>query len=169
MSGQLLPASLASSFAWVRIIEPSLVALCAVAVLTSACRRGGLDLHPVSGQVTCDGVPLAAGQIIFRAPTGDTRGFRSLIKDGSYRVRCFSGSMTVAIHGIRDIPGSFTRDEEGNLIQDREQFLPASFNEKSTLSAKIPRGGTNRLDFTLTLQERGVPEDVHLQSTKKRP
>jgi len=152
MSGQLLPSSLTSSFAWVRIPQPSLVALCAAAVLTSACRRGGLDLHPVSGQVTFDGVPLAAGQIIFRAPTGDTRGFRSPIKDGSYRVMCYSGPMTVAVHGLRDIPGKFTRDEEGNLVQNREQFLPACFNEKSTLSAEIPRGGTNRLDFTLTAQ-----------------
>jgi len=150
--GRLGPSSSASSIAERQIARHSLVCLLGVVVIASACRRSGLDLHPVSGQVTCDGVPLSAGQIVFRAPSGDTRGFRSPIEDGRYRVMCFSGSMTVAIDGFRDIPGKFIRDEAGNQVQVREQFLPARFNQQSTLSAGIPQGGTDRLDFSLTLK-----------------
>jgi hypothetical protein len=122
-------------------------------ISSSGCRRPpGLDVHPVSGTVTVDGVPLAEGWITFRALEGDSRGFAGRVTKGGYRAEAFAGRVSVAVTASRAVPGEFVRGSPDAEPQPKtEQFIPRRYNEVTELEANIPVGGVRGLNFALTL------------------
>lgn len=122
--------------------------LSVVALVVAGCGGDGLTRGSVSGKVTFDGQPVAKGTIRF-TPTGGTKGPMAMaeIADGQYAITMAApvvGKHTVQIEGIRD---TAKKDELGRPIG--EQFIPAKYNEKTTLSVEIAKG-TNNHDFALT-------------------
>jgi hypothetical protein len=122
--------------------------LLSVLALVAGCGGDGLTRGTVSGKVTFDGQPLANGTIVF-APTGGTKGPMAMTEsaNGQYAITNnapVGGKHTVKIEGFRD---TAKKDELGRVIG--EQFIPAKYNEKTTLSAEIAKG-SNSHDFALT-------------------
>ncbi len=141
---------------------PRLRLICIVVVAALAgCNKGGLTKVIVSGDVTYNGQPVKNGEILFY-PTGNTQGPVSgaPIKDGHYEASGKGGvpvgTHRVVIHGYR-APMNTSKaaaqsvaamGEEGGT---REQFLPAKFNEKSTLVTTVEAGKSrDTRDFQLT-------------------
>lgn len=111
----------------------------------------GLDVHPVAGSVTFDGQPIEEGWITFRGTSGDVRAFAGRIQRGQYATKTFAGPMRVEITASRPIPGKFVSGGPGGPeMPALEHFIPARYNQASTLEAQIPMGGTSQLDFRLT-------------------
>jgi hypothetical protein len=134
--------------------------LCAAALLAAVggCGKSGLDKVVVSGDVTFLGEPIKNGEIYFY-PTGNTKGPVSgaSVKDGHYEAIGKGGvplgTHRVVIRGFRAAANSASAAAaakaglEGGI---REQYLPAKFNDKSTLEVTISdESASSGVDFTL--------------------
>jgi len=113
---------------------------------------GGLDVQPVRGKVTFDGEPISEGRILFRAVDGDKRAFSAEIVGGQYQVETLPGKMTVEITASRLIPGKFDESNPGEKVPVGEMYIPARYNSQTELTAEVPSGGAEQLDFALTSQ-----------------
>ncbi len=121
-------------------------------LLLMGCGGGptGPTLHKVSGSVTFDGAPVEDGRIEFRRAEGDKRAYSGEIKGGSYSLQCEAGKVTVAITASRIIPGKFDTSNPDDPPQPvGEMYIPAKYNEKSTLTAEV-KAGSNDIPFALT-------------------
>lgn len=119
-----------------------------VLALVAGCGGDGLTRGSVNGQVTFEGQPVANGTIVF-TPTGGTKGPVAMteISNGQYTITNHApvvGKHSVKIEGVRD---TAKKDELGRVIG--EQYIPAKYNQKTTLTADIAKGA-NTLDFKLT-------------------
>lgn len=127
-----------------------LLQLVSVPAVFLGCGGGsGADSVTVTGNVTLDGQPLSEGDIIFRADGGKGRGYAGKIKDGSYEVKCAPGNHRVEIRAMRSESGkkakTLASGEEGMAL---EQYIPAKYNDKSTLTADVSDSKTE-FDFPL--------------------
>lgn len=107
----------------------------------------GPKVYEVSGVVTWDGVPLPTGEISLvpeepgLAPDGAT------IVDGEFSLKAKPGKKKVVIRASRPM----TNPPHGADLTNppREDYIPARYNDRSTLSAKVGPDGTNDLKFEL--------------------
>jgi hypothetical protein len=122
------------------------------------CSKSGLEKVIVSGDITYLGEPIKNGEIYFY-PTGDTKGPVSgaSVKDGHYKAVGKGGvplgTHRVVIRGFRAATNTSIAAAaakaglEGGI---REQYLPAKFNDKSTLEVTISDDSeSSSVDFTL--------------------
>lgn len=102
------------------------------------------DKSIVSGVVTFDGQPIVSGLIMFH-PTGNTKGPVSgaSVVNGMYIVKN-KGGIPHGTHWVE-----IRTIMSGTADQSSKQFLPAKFNDQSTLTAEIT-ADTETLDFVLT-------------------
>jgi hypothetical protein len=105
--------------------------------------------YPVSGVVTFDGVPIEKGDIIFRHTDGKAGADAGVIAAGRFSFRSKPGTMTVQIAAPRQVPGKTTTGFDGKQIPVYEQYIPARYNEKSTLSAEVQKSVGNEFRFEL--------------------
>jgi hypothetical protein len=108
----------------------------------------------LEGTVTLDGAPLAEGSILFlpqRDTTSPTCGgkisqgqFSILPKDGA---AC--GTFRVQITAVRTTGRRVTRPQDGQQMDETEQFIPARYNQSSELTATVGDTGCNRFEFAL--------------------
>ena len=115
----------------------------------------GPDRFSLGGQVTLDGQPLPDGEIVFR-PAGGTKGpsVAGSIENGVYDIPeargPVAGSYTVSIEAERKTGKKIKADMIGTATTDQyEQYLPAKYNDKTTLTADIS-DSRDDLDFELT-------------------
>ena len=102
-----------------------------------------------SGVVTFDGVPIEKGDIIFRPTDGKGGADAGVIAAGGFSFRSKPGTKTVEIAAPRQVPGKTTTGIDGKPIPVDEQYIPARYNEKSTLSVEVQKSGRNEFRFEL--------------------
>ena len=112
--------------------------------------RTAPDTYQVSGVVTFDGVPIEKGDIIFRPTDGKVGADAGVITAGKFFFRSKPGTKTVQIAAPREVPGTTTTGLDGKPTPVYEQYIPARYNEKSTLSAEVQKSGGNDFRFELT-------------------
>ncbi|HCO25588.1 MAG: hypothetical protein CME31_22015 [Gimesia sp.] len=107
--------------------------------------------YPVSGNVTLDGEPLTEGDIIFRDASGKAASAAGKIENGAYSLTATAGKKSVVITATKEIPGKTVvggaPDEPP--VPAVEQYLPAEYNEKTTLEADVSDSGSNEFSFEL--------------------
>lgn len=100
----------------------------------------------VSGKVTLDGVPLPEGTISFDAGDGAVPG-NATVRDGAYTLTAKPGKNRVVIRAFRVDPKITISTDPIRPIDGRVNYLPAIYNDKTTLSADV--GATKTFDFAL--------------------
>jgi hypothetical protein len=125
----------------------------------SGCWASGDDAprEAVSGIVTLDGRPLAAGAIRF-FPTGvNASGFAipggDSIKNGKFsiarEVGLVPGTYRVSIYSGDATAGRPKGVAPGRFAQVAKEVIPFKYNAQSTLQADVPKGGLSDLRFDL--------------------
>lgn len=147
----------------------------AVVVATLMGAAGGcessdeLPRQPVSGHVTLDGEPVTKAWIQFRPEgTGGITASGAMIEDGSYSVPRSEGLIPgnyqviitkaeapdAAATATAPVPngpaGAVKLKKATSPFGFAKQLIPAQYNVKSTLTAKVVEGQTNSFDFPLT-------------------
>ena len=126
-----------------------LVGLMLLAVLQSGCGGSGVEVEPVTGRVTLDGVPLAGARIRFQPEaSGGSPSYGAADSDGNY-----------ALAYKRDQPGALIgwhtvsverggHDDSAN--KSKPQPLPSRYNTASELRKEVKHGEDNVVDLELT-------------------
>jgi hypothetical protein len=124
-----------------RFGAPGLFLALAVAV---GCNSGP-GVYDVTGTVSLDGVPIEDGEIVFVAADNGTAPGAARIERGAFALKLPAGKKKVKIAASRKVPG------KGAMGDDfvYQSYVPAQFNEQTTLEAEVAPGGANRFDFKL--------------------
>lgn len=128
-----------------RSLRAAVVLTAALVVSSAGCGRSGPERFSLKGRVTFDGAPLAEGDILLlpasgtQAPTVSGR-----IENGEFNIPADRGPMagdyTVAISAERKTGRKVQADILGSATTEQyEQYIPARYNEQTTLSAQIDR------------------------------
>ena len=112
--------------------------------LAVGCGESGPKKYDVSGTIKMDGKEVTEGEIVFQSTNPSYGPEGGTIKDGKYTAKAHEGNNKVEIRATRVVPG-----KKGPLGEDWvEQYIPPTYNEKSTLSADVGSGKTKH-DFDL--------------------
>jgi hypothetical protein len=122
--------------------------LALVCLALSGCDSDGIATYPVSGSVTFDGQPVAAGEIIFRAADGTQASYAAKIHDGRYELDSTAGAKRVEITAHRSVETPPSPSGEGTI--NHQMYIPARYNEQSELTAEVSAQGANDFEFALT-------------------
>lgn len=128
-------------------------------VSVAGCNGDG-DQRPrerVSGTVTLDGAPLAAGDITFMPadPASSSTAAAGKVVNGAYDIPHAEGPMPgpyrVSISSVEETaPPNAAKAQPGDgdapILKER---LPATYNKDTTLKADVAKGGKNVFDFPL--------------------
>ena len=143
---------------------------CAAGVLLvclAACLGCGTGLATVEGTVTFDGKPVESGSIVFEPADGAGPSAGGQIQNGKYKLAGEAGVMpgkkVVRITAIRStgrqvdagMPGATGAggpSSPGGKVDELESYIPAIYNEKSTLTCEIAAGTANQHNFDLKPQ-----------------
>jgi hypothetical protein len=117
------------------------------------CSQSG-GRQSLEGTVTLDGKPLAEGSIVFvpqpgtKSPTcGGT------ISEGHFSIApaggAFTGKFRVEITAIRTTGRKVARRQDGKMMDETAQVIPARYNAQSELTATVTEKGPNRFEFPL--------------------
>ena len=116
----------------------------------------------VEGTVTFDDQPVD-GSIVLEPADGAGPSAGGTIEQGKYRLSgeggVVPGKKTVRITAVRktgrkhdaSMPGATGKGPSGGetLVDEMEQYIPAIYNEKSTLTCEVVAGKTNQHNFEL--------------------
>ena len=112
-------------------------------LLASAAGCGGIDHHPVSGEVTWEGKPLEKGTIAFIAEDGKTSEAVGAIVAGRYETQATVGWKRVEIYADRSAGYDKVMQQE-----IRVPLVTAEYNAESKLRFEVKPG---RNDYDLRL------------------
>jgi hypothetical protein len=118
------------------------MAWCALAI--AGCGPGDGRVE-VSGSVTFDGKPIERGSIVFTPEVKGSPDGGKII-DGQFRLRALVGKHRIKIEASRPT-GPFVPSMGGHV---HEEYIPARYNSKTTLSEEVTPGGDNSFSFRLT-------------------
>jgi hypothetical protein len=116
--------------------------LLAVAIAAGGC-GGGSGLHEVTGDVTFNGEPVEAGDVLFVDPDRVLPPVHGKIVNGQFRLQCPAGPRSVEIRAAK---ASQNKAAPAVLFED---YIPEQFNVRSALTAEVTRGGKNHFTFDL--------------------
>lgn len=116
-----------------------------VAFLCIGCVGCGNGLMKIGGKVTYNGTPVQDGEIRFLPATGKGPSAAAMIIDGKYSVETTPGEKKVKIFGNKVVG----QRNIGVVVDIKEQFLPAKFNDQTELTCEITSGNSVQ-DFELT-------------------
>jgi len=123
---------------------PGCLAAIGVLAMLQGCGSSGPRVLDVKGTVQYDGKPVAEGDITFLPENEAIGGEGGKIKDGKYAMKVKEGKNKVRITASQVVPG-----KKGPMGEDWvEQFMPAKYNDSTTLSADVATGKTQH-DFNL--------------------
>ncbi len=128
-----------------------LVILMAACGVSAGCgsSKPAREMQTISGSVTLDGQPMQEGEIYFKT-TAKGEVDVLPIENGQFEGEVGVGTRRVEIYAYHEkevIPMPGEPPEK-----TRENYLPASYNAQSTLSAEIASGSSTPLKFELTSQ-----------------
>lgn len=103
---------------------------------------------PIAGNVTLDGTPLPDGVITLLPSDGKGPTAGAPIKEGRYETRAEPGPKSVTIVAQRPAAGG-KAPADPHAGPATEQYIPAKYNSKTTLTADVPDAGSETLDFQL--------------------
>jgi hypothetical protein len=115
----------------------------------SAARRKPPERATVSGKVTLDGKPIADGEVIFLALSGEAVD-RLPIANGGFQGSVTVGQQRVQFASFTTVKRAIFPDKPPETV--RENSLPARFGSESTLTADIKPGDNPPLSFELKSQ-----------------
>lgn len=113
---------------------------------------------PVSGTVSYSGTPIADGSITFAARDGSTAPNVLKITEGRYEGRVVIGDKRIEVRAMRKVkrsdgplmgPVSGPGVEEGPALMN---FIPAAYNDASTLTRLIEPPGPVTVDLDLAAE-----------------
>lgn len=113
-------------------------------VLLAAVGCGGTPSRPIQGKVTLDGAALPAGEVVFLPVGGGTQSVKAEVKDGAYKTECPVGKRRVQVFAYRE-----SAKESPMGGKETEQYIPAVYNDKSTLEVNVEPSGKDPFDFDL--------------------
>jgi hypothetical protein len=115
-----------------------------VAVLASACGESGPQRYRVTGEVNWEGKPVPSGSIVFTpAERGVTDAGK--IVDGKFDTQVTAGKKKIAITATRE---AGPVDPAMGMAR-RESYVPAQYNQQTTLEKEVTPGGQNHFKFDL--------------------
>lgn len=105
----------------------------------------------VSGTVAYDGEPVADGSVTFVSPDGSAVPGVLIVRDGRYEGRVVAGQKRIEVRGMRPARGPAAAaggpgSDEGGLL---ENYIPASYNDTSTLLRMLDSPGPHVVDLDL--------------------
>jgi hypothetical protein len=111
--------------------------------------------EPVSGTITFDGQPLAAGMITFLPAGGPGPSVGGEIRDGSYALRRRDGPgrgpYRVEITSMQPTGKKKPDpDEPGGMIDEARNIIPHRYNVRSELKVEVKAGEDNQFNFDLS-------------------
>jgi hypothetical protein len=131
-----------------------------ILVSCSGCWQSGdkYDRLPISGTVTLDGQPLAAGYLIFEPMNGQPTQSGGMIGQGKFDVPRKSGPIagkySVAIFSGAEAPvGNFapgTPEAESAVKKVTGERVPPRYNINTTLTVDVKQGDPNVFAFELS-------------------
>lgn len=124
---------------------PSALALLVAFLLAAGCGPSKPETVPVSGTVTWNGQALSQGSILFAPEDGKGVPDPGDIKDGRYQLQAKTGKKKVEIRATRESG----KVDPAMGAAPREQYIPAEYNEKTTLRADVKSGEKNEFNFPL--------------------
>lgn len=126
-----------------------------VAVAAFGCSKRAARTS-VSGRVTFDGQPVAAGQIVLE-PLGSGRMGVAQIADGAYQMPAEHGPTAgeyivriTANRGAGRMVPSGARGTGQAPVEAQEQYIPAKYNDRSELKTQVGQEAEVVRDFELT-------------------
>jgi hypothetical protein len=131
-------------------------AILSAVTLTAIFGCGGQPRSSVSGKVTFDDQPVAAGQIVFE-PQGAGRVGIAQISEGAYSMPAGQGP-TVGKYVVRITANRPTGrkatagrgSDNKTRVDQYEQFIPVKYNDQSELTTEVGGEGQIVRDFRLT-------------------
>ncbi len=131
-----------------------------ITVAALGCGGDGLGRASVSGTVTVDGVPLAEGGLALIPATGTTGpSAGATIQDGEYFIPFDKGPVPgryrVEIKAMRKTGRQIVDEHQpppNNLLDEVEQYIPATYNAESTLSIEVAPGKNRGVSFQLNTE-----------------
>ena len=124
--------------------RPGLLGCAGLLTLALGCGSGGPPTYKVTGTVTCDGVPVEDGEILFIPVEKELGPDAGRIRNGGYEMRAKAGKKRVEIRASRPLPGK--RNPMGPVYVD---YIPEKYNARTTLGAEVRPDGPNRFDYQL--------------------
>ena len=118
-------------------------------VILAGCGQGGPQTFDVSGTVTFDGAPVEQGEIVFRDPAGQEKGYGGIITDGKFSFESSPGKKRVEITAMRVVPGEFDTMNPGEKTPKMEPYIPEKYNGASELTAEVS-SSSKTFNFPLT-------------------
>ncbi|EDL58218.1 carboxypeptidase-like regulatory domain-containing protein [Gimesia maris] len=110
----------------------------------------GPPLETVTGTVKLDGSPLPDASILFKDPSGENKSYFASVKEGDFSTEMQPGNWKVQITARRQSKDKMVDNAEGTGKEPAmEQYLPAAYNEKSTLDINVSSGEENHFSFDL--------------------
>lgn len=97
----------------------------------------------VSGSVTMNGTPVEQGEIMFLPSDGKGTVAAGPIVNGAYSMECQPGDKSVKITATKE--QGIAPDGLPNYVS----YIPAKYNTKTTLTAKVAAGNKDKFDFDL--------------------
>ena len=135
------------------LCQRNVVVLLALVVPTMLLGCSDSKRQGIEGTVTFNGEKVENGSIHF-VPINGTKGpdGGATIENGHFSIPkeggVFVGTFKVTIEA-RKKTGKKTRDVEGHICDEEIDYIPAKYNEQSTLTQEI-KSGSNNLTFDLT-------------------
>jgi hypothetical protein len=127
----------------------SLAAVVAAAVGIAAVGCGvSADGVKVAGEVTFQGQPVPAGEIVFTPASLDKQSVAGKIENGKYECRVPTGRSQVRITAYREVPGKVDTSNPGETAPLVEMYIPPEYNANSKLEVSVDASNTKH-DFAL--------------------
>ncbi len=117
-------------------------------VILAGCGPSGPQTYDVSGTVTFDGTPVSRGEIVFRDPAGQEKGYGGMIENGKFSFESSPGEKRVEITAMREVPGEFDTMNPGEKTPKLEQYIPEKYNGESELTVEVS-SSNKKFDFAL--------------------
>ena len=124
----------------------------AIATFITGCssNESGPKLLQVTGTVTLDGQPIPEANILFKDPNGENKSYFASVKEGSFSTKIEAGKRIAIISANRQSKDKMVDNAEGTGKEPAmEQYLPAKYNEKSTLEIEVKPDSENQFPFDL--------------------
>jgi hypothetical protein len=116
-------------------------------VFLCGCGPSDPGLYKISGTVSFDGQPVEKGTIVFEPVDSiPGNGAGGEIHHGVFTLQSRQGKKKISIRATRPIPGKWNNVMKVPAIQ---QYIPAEYNSKTTLTAEVLPEGENHFEFNL--------------------